>query len=132
MSAALPMSESDSWPEHLDALVAAPRHHTLLFENEAVRILDTRIKAGDRTPVHTHRWPAALYILSWSSFVRRDARGEIVVDSRTLPFLAKPPQVLWIQALGPHSLENVGSSDLHVINFEIKYPSSIGATPQND
>jgi hypothetical protein len=124
-------SESGSWPEHLDALVAAPEHHTLLFENDAVRMLDTRIKPGDRTPVHTHRWPAALYIRSWSSFVRRDARGEILLDSRTVPSLTKAPQALWSQALAPHSLENVGTSDLHVISIEMKHSSRVGTKSQN-
>jgi hypothetical protein len=124
-------SESDSGPEHLDALVAAPEHHTLLFENDIVRMLDTRIKAGDRTPVHTHRWPAALYIVSWSSFVRRDAMGEIVFDSRTVSSLAKSPQALWSEALGPHSLENVGASDLHVISVEMKHPLPAAAGAKN-
>lgn len=114
------MKATNSSPEHLDALVAAPEHHTLLFENDAVRVLDTRIKAGDMTPVHSHRWPAALYILSWSSFVRRNTRGEIILDSRTLPSLANSPQALWSEALLPHSLENVGTSDLHVISVEVK------------
>jgi hypothetical protein len=49
------MSENDAWPADLDALVAAPAHHTLLFENDVVRVLDTRIAPGNRTPVHTHR-----------------------------------------------------------------------------
>jgi hypothetical protein len=43
------------WPEKLDALVAAPRHHFLLFENDAVRVLNTRIVPGDTVPLHTHR-----------------------------------------------------------------------------
>ena len=115
-------SESDSWPKDLDALVAAPRHHTLLFENEAVRVLDTRIPPGSRTAVHTHRWPAALYIRSWSAFIRRDSSGEITLDSRMVPGLTKPPEVLWTSALAPHSLENVGPNDLHVISVELKCP----------
>lgn len=121
------MTDPDFWPENLDALVAAPEHHTLLFENEAVRMLDTRIRPGERTPVHTHRWPAVLYILSWSAFVRRNDRGDTVVDSRIVPSLANPPRALWSQALAPHSLENVGSTDLHVISVEMKQPSSVGA-----
>ena len=39
-------SREESWPDELDALVAAPQHHTLLFENEFVRVLDTRIAPG--------------------------------------------------------------------------------------
>jgi quercetin dioxygenase-like cupin family protein len=116
--------KTESWPAHLDALVAAPEHHTLLFENEAVRILDTRIPAGAKTRVHTHRWPAALYVLGWSQFVRRDADGSVTLDTRNVPALATPPQALWSEALAPHSLENVGTSDLHIISVELKRSDS--------
>ena len=59
----------------LDALSAAPDHHVILFENDRVRILDTKLPAGERTPIHAHEWPAALYVLSWSDVVWRDAGG---------------------------------------------------------
>ena len=111
---------SASWPAELDALVAAPAHHTLLLENESVRVLDTCIRAGDRTPVHTHRWPAALYIISWSVFVRYDAEGGVLLDSREVPELSAPPPVLWSTPLPPHALENVGETDLHIISVEVK------------
>ena len=54
----------------LDALIAAPQHHKLLFENELVRVLDTNIAPGEITKVHTHRYPASLYIITWSDFIR--------------------------------------------------------------
>ena len=116
------MTESlaESWPAHLDALVASPKHHTLLFENDSVRVLDTRIPAGATTAVHTHCWPAVLYFMSWSQFVRRDASGVTELDSRNVPDLAQSPQALWSKALAPHSLENVGTNELHVISVEIK------------
>jgi sugar/nucleoside kinase (ribokinase family) len=72
------------WPESLDALVAAPKQHTLLLENERVRVLDTRILPGDTTPVHTHRWPSVLYVLSWSDVVRRDGDGKVMLDLAAL------------------------------------------------
>ena len=118
------IEEEQAWPASLDALVAAPEHHALLFENEAVRVLDTRIPPGDCTPIHTHRWPAALYVRSWSQFVRRNARGEVMVDSRTVASLAKPPIALWTAALPPHSLQNVGDDVLHVISVEVKQSRS--------
>lgn len=113
-------AKDESWPESLDALVAAPDHHTLLFENESVRVLDTRIKPGASTPVHMHRWPAALYVMSWSSFIRRDELGSVVLDSRSVEGLETPPPALWTPALAPHSLENIGSADLHIISIECK------------
>jgi hypothetical protein len=112
--------DPDPWPQHLDALTAAPEHHRLLLENGAVRVLDTCIPAGGTTPLHCHAWPSVLYILSWSSFVRRDAAGTVVLDSRTMPQLASSPGTLWSPPLGPHTLENVGTTDLRVIAVEIK------------
>jgi catechol 2,3-dioxygenase-like lactoylglutathione lyase family enzyme len=103
-----------------DAMVEAAAHHAVLFENEKVRVLDTRVTPGDRTPVHAHQWPAALYVLSWSDFVRRDPEGNVILDSR--PMAEKPPKgaALWLAPLGPHSVENVGDSDLHIIAVEVK------------
>ena len=103
----------------LDALSAAPEHHDVLFENDRVRILDAKLAPGQRTPVHTHEWPAALYVLSWSDFLRRDENGNILFDSRDRP----PPSVgsgLWVDPLPPHSAENIGSADLHLIAVEVK------------
>jgi hypothetical protein len=83
----------------LDAMSVAPDHHDVLLENDRVRLLDTRLGPGERTPVHTHQWPAALYILSWSDFIRYDPDGNVLVDSRTMA--ARPPvgTSLWSEAL---------------------------------
>ena len=109
-----------TWPDELDALIAAPENHTLLFENESVRVLDTRIGSGRTTPVHTHCWPGALYVRSWSDFVRRDEKGNVILDSRKVETLATPPTVLWTDPLPPHTLENVGEKEIWVISVELK------------
>jgi quercetin dioxygenase-like cupin family protein len=98
---------------------SAPDHHGVLYENDRVRILDTRLAPGDRTPVHAHEWPAALYVLSWSDFLRRDGDENIIADSRGRPAPAAGA-ALWIEPLPPHSVENVGSTDLHIIAVEVK------------
>jgi hypothetical protein len=115
-----PITQTPGWPDHLDALVAAPDQHTLLFENDQVRVLDTCIGAGAQAPLHTHRWPAALYILSWSQFIRQDDKGAVVLDSRSVPALQNPLPVLWSAPLRPHSLLNVGEVELHIISVEVK------------
>ena len=109
-----------AWPASLDALSAAPRHHTLLLENERVRVLETRIPPGDFVPVHTHCWPSVLYILSWSDFIRRDPSGTVLLDSRAGGRAGSPPSVAWSEVLPPHSLENVGSTDIRIIGVELK------------
>lgn len=109
-----------AWPDDLDALTAAPEHHKLLFENEFVRVLDTRIGPNEITAIHTHRYAATLYILSWSDFVRLDDRGNVIFDSRTLAKAPLPGSAGWSGSLAPHSLQNVGMQDIHVISVEHK------------
>ena len=57
-------SREGQGPVDFDALSAAPGQHRLLLENEQVRVLDTRIAPGEKTPLHTHIWPGVLYIRS--------------------------------------------------------------------
>ena len=54
----------------LDAMHAAPDHHEVLLENDRVRVLDTCVAPGEHTPVHAHASSAALYVMSWSDFLR--------------------------------------------------------------
>jgi quercetin dioxygenase-like cupin family protein len=112
--------QDSPWPASLDALVAAPDHHKLLMENDQVRVLDTLILVGEITRVHTHRWPGALYVLSWGDYVRRDGEGNVTTDTRKGDRQAEPPTVIWLDALPPHSLENVGNTDIHLISVELK------------
>jgi hypothetical protein len=102
----------------LDAVIAAPEFHHLLLENDSVRILETRIEPGQTVPLHTHRWPAACYFLSRGDVIRRDGAGRIEFDSRTMPPLSSP--AAWLPPLGPHTLENVGRTVVHVVSVELK------------
>jgi hypothetical protein len=108
------------WPGELDALIAAPKHHNVLLENEFVRVLDTCIGPGEKTEIHTHKFPAVLYILSWSDFIRYDHTGNVMLDSRTLEKIPSPKSALWSASLVPHYVENIGKQNLHVISVEIK------------
>jgi len=112
--------EDWDWPDSLDALVAASDYHTLLFANDDVRVLDTRIGPGETVPVHTHRWPGVLYILSGSEFVRRNQEGGMQVDSRAAGLVLEPGAAMWSPPLPPHTLENVGEREIRIVSFEVK------------
>jgi hypothetical protein len=107
------------WPDSLDALAAAPRHHKLVLDNDRVRVLDTHIPVGDRVPVHTHRWPAVYYTISGGDFVRYDPDGNVLLDTRIHPNPTGEP-ARFIESLPPHSVENVGTSEIHLISVELK------------
>lgn len=108
------------WPESLDALAAAPKHHTLLMEDENVRVLRTRVPAGETVPLHAHRWPCILIILGWSDCVRRGEDGKVTYDSRSTGNGPENYATSWYPALPPHTLENVGTTEINTINIEFK------------
>jgi hypothetical protein len=110
-----------TWPAELDALAAAPESHELLFENDATRVLDARIAPGATARLHTHRWPSVLYVLSFGHFVRRDADGTVVLDSRDSGAVPPPGSAFWSPALPPHTLENVDTTEIRIISIELKH-----------
>lgn len=114
-----PDAEDWPWPDSLDALVAAPETHRLIFANDAVRVLETRITPGETTGLHTHRRPGVLYVVSFGHFVRRDGDGTVLVDTRGGASLPEPGTALWSGPLPPHTLENVDTTEIRVIGIEL-------------
>jgi hypothetical protein len=110
-----------SWPDELDAMIAAVAFHRNLFENDHVRFLEVIIRPGDFVPVHTHRWPSVVYVQSTSDFIRRDGQGRVLFDSRQAGALPTTPAIEWLGPLPPHSVENVGTSNVHLLTVELKH-----------
>jgi len=108
------------WPDSLDAMVAAPNHHKVLLENDHVRVLEAWVGPGDTVPVHTHRWPSVVQLVSCSDFVRFNPDGQVVLDSRSGRSQPRPGSIVWGPALTPHSLTNVGTQELRAIVIELK------------
>ena len=104
----------------LDAMAVSKANHAVLLENDRVRVLNTWIKPGERTEVHSHEWPSALYVISWSDFVRHASDGKVLVDSRGMQTRPEAGVVLWSPPLPPHYVENVGTGELRVIAVELK------------
>jgi hypothetical protein len=80
MSYASSNIDPSTWHPDLDAVVAAPAHHRVLFENDRLRVLEVILDSGDEEPVHHHRWP--------SVFVFDQIQGpihDIAPDGRLLP-----------------------------------------------
>ena len=113
-------AEAWPWPASLDARVAAPEYHHVLLENERVRVLNVRIPKGHTVPVHTHRWPAVLVLINGGEFVRRDGDGAVLFDTRTAGKKSVPLAPTWSEPFPPHSVENVGDTEIHVISIELK------------
>lgn len=47
--------------EATDAVAAAPRHHKVILENDAVRVLEATVPLHSQEPPHTHPWPSVFF-----------------------------------------------------------------------
>jgi hypothetical protein len=46
------------WDPKLDAVIAAPANHKVVFENDRVRVLEVILEPDEEEPTHHHRWPS--------------------------------------------------------------------------
>ncbi len=114
------MTDDRQSPVDLDGPSAAPDHHRVVFENDRVRVVDTIIRSGDTAPLHTHLVPHLLIATSGGHFVRRDAAGVVLLDTRDRgPDFTIPPYA-WNDGIGPHTLENLGPNDIVTTAIELK------------
>ncbi|HEY4841408.1 MAG TPA: hypothetical protein VIH78_05550 [Terriglobales bacterium] len=116
----IPNPKKWPWPDALDALTAAPAHHQLLLEDERVRVIRTRIAAGEVVPLHTHRWGGIAYVESFCHFIRRDEKGDVVFDSRGAGAMPEVPCAQRMQPLPPHTVENLGPLEISILIIELK------------
>ncbi len=109
------------WPNDQDAVIAAPKNHKVLLENENVRVLQVSLKPGEVEPLHHHRWHSVLYIQSAGDFIDRDGKGNVIFDTRQLKTPLKFPMTMWKDAEAPHSVENLSKTiTLRLIRVEMK------------
>jgi len=55
---AIDHTDPAQWDPKLDAVIAAPAHHKVLFENDRLRVLEVTLQPDEEEPVHHHRWPS--------------------------------------------------------------------------
>ncbi len=110
-----------TWPPELDAVVAAPRQHNVLFENDHVRVTDILVLPSEREPVHHHRWPSVLYIEKREAFRGYDAADNVTVDSSGMAPMSYP-MTIWMEPQPLHSIENTSTTEpIHIIRVELKH-----------
>jgi hypothetical protein len=114
-----PSASEWQWPQHLDALLAAPDSHRLLFANDYVRVLEVVITPGAREPEHTHRWPSVM-IVDQPARVRYYEHGIQTFESRGKTPSGAGLKAAWMDPEGPHSVENIDSFPYHALRIELR------------
>jgi len=108
-----------SWPDSLDAVVAAPGSYRVLLENVYARVLEITIEPGAREPEHTHRWPSVM-VIDAPARIRYYELGARAFESPTGRDDRPLPRVTWLGPEGPHAVENLDERRYHAIRVEIR------------
>jgi len=96
-----------------DVLKAAANVYGLLLENDSVRVMEIRLKPGQKAPMHNHPDHHVVY-------VKNDARLKLSFpDGKDSVIDLIAGQALWLEA-GTHEGENVGTTEVHNIVIEVK------------
>lgn len=95
-----------------DALKVAPEHYTVLLENDQVRVLEVKIKPGEKEAMHTH--PATVHIELVPTKVKIG-----YPDGKSVELEGKKGEAIWV---GPvkHTVENIGDTEIHAYIIELK------------
>ncbi len=119
--AALSMDGSDpaAWDPALDAVLAAPEHHAVLYEDDTIRVLSVSIPPGAVEKPHHHRFPAVFVI---DRLVRLRDRNGVTHAEIPLPIpkdVVFPVTVTFLpQPL--HYVENLDTQPFHATRIEFK------------
>jgi len=95
-----------------DVVKVAADSHTVLLENDQVRVLKVIMKPGQKAPMHSHPHNVGYYLT--------DARVKITLpDGKTQERDLKAGTSAWNEAT-THEAENIGSTELQEIQIELK------------
>lgn len=112
---------SANWPKELDALIAAPKNHKILLENDKVRVLEVTVSPGEIEALHHHKWPSVMHLTQADHFIDRDANGNVILDSRERTEQPVLPITFYKGPQAAHYVENLSDSiPMKLLRFELK------------
>ena len=97
----------------IDPVAVSPDKYKVLLENDYVRVVEYNLKPGERDHPHTHP-PKVSYVLNGGSL-------RIAPDGAD-PFVSVDTagEVSFRGTVGRHTAENVGTTPVRIILFEVK------------
>lgn len=105
-----------------DPVKVAPEFYKVLLENDRIRVLDIHMPSGGRSPMHSHP-DYLVYSLSDATVRFTSPEG------KTQDVALKNGQALWRDAES-HAVENIGKTEAHVLNIELKSVKDAAAQAQ--
>jgi quercetin dioxygenase-like cupin family protein len=95
-----------------DLAKVAPDDVKVIVDNDRVRVLDVLHRPGAKEPMHSHPAYVAVFLSATKLKITTP-------DGKTVEKDRKSGEVSWSEAV-THAVENVGTTDQHVIVIELK------------
>ena len=95
-----------------DPVQTSPQYYKVLLENDQVRVLEYRLKPGEKELMHSDA-AGVVYVLS-------GAKLKVTYpDGKTEERSATAGETIWREPT-THALENVGDTEAHAITIDLK------------
>jgi len=99
-------------PAAMDPVKLSPQYYTVRLDNARVRVLEFRLKPGEKEVMHSH--PEGIVFSLADATVKT-----FLPDGTSVAYPSKKGDVMWRDAV-THSGENVGSTEAHYLAVELK------------
>ena len=95
-----------------DPVTTSPQYYKVLLENDQVRVVEYRLQAGEKEPMHSH--PAGVvYVLSGATL------RFSYPDGRTEEKTAATGETIWRDPV-THAVENIRKTEAHALAIDLK------------
>lgn len=101
-----------AYSQDLDPVKVSPDYYKVLLDNEQVRVLEYRLKPGQKEGLHSHS-AGIVYGFNDAKTKSTSADGKITEG------IGKAGDVFWRNPT-THMLENIGKIDVHALAIELK------------
>ena len=98
---------------NIDPVKLMPDKFKVLLENEHVRVVEYSLKPGEKDDWHTHP-PKSSYVVAGGKLKVHLENGEIIVADE------KTGTASWMNYVGKHYVENIGTTTVTIVFTEIK------------
>jgi quercetin dioxygenase-like cupin family protein len=99
-------------PPDMDPVKLSPQYYTVVVDNEFVRVLEYRLKPGQKEPMHTHPCGVVYYLTG----TRWKATAQ---DGKTTETETRAGQIVW-RGITTHAAENAGKTEARALAIELK------------
>jgi beta-alanine degradation protein BauB len=95
-----------------DPVKTSPQYYKVLLENDQVRVLEYRLKAGEKEAMHSH--PTGVVCVLSGAKLKFS-----YPDGRTEERAAATGETIWREPT-THAVENIGDTEAHAIAVDLK------------